>query len=101
MNLFNSKSRKHKFLVCFLVFTFQVLFVNAQVSSRYSKIIPKPVSIYNLKGEFLLNQNTVIEADNPDDKNLNFLVNYISKSLGIKTSSKPDRKKNDYQTIIR
>ncbi|WP_233138196.1 family 20 glycosylhydrolase [Mucilaginibacter sp. MD40] len=63
---------------CFLVSS---AMVNAQDTDPYAGIIPAPVSVKKAAGQFVLSQETVIQADTPDNKAVQFFSKYMANNM--------------------
>ncbi|MDB5128530.1 MAG: beta-N-acetylhexosaminidase [Mucilaginibacter sp.] len=55
--------------------------VNAQDTDPYAGIIPAPVSIKKAPGEFVLSQETIIQADTPNNKAVQFFSSFLSNNM--------------------
>jgi len=56
-------------------------FVNAQDADPYMGIIPAPVSVKKSIGEFVLSQETKIQADTPNNKAVVFFSSFLANSM--------------------
>ena len=56
-------------------------FVNAQDSDPYLGIIPAPVSVKKSGGEFVLSQETRIQADTPNNKAVVFFSSFLANNM--------------------
>lgn len=61
---------------------------NGQDSNSNLNIIPAPVSVQNLAGEFTLSKETVIFADSIDNKAVQFLAAYLHDKVGFQNQLK-------------
>ncbi len=68
---------KRIFLLLFVFFYLSKLNVNAQAADPYMGIIPAPVSVKKLPGEFTLSQETVVLADSLSTRPVAFLTDYL------------------------
>jgi hexosaminidase len=71
--------RKHLLLATLLVAS--SFCVNAQDTDPYAGIIPAPVSVKKAAGEFVLSQETVIQADTPNNKAVQFFSSYLANNM--------------------
>ncbi|RYU92534.1 beta-N-acetylhexosaminidase [Mucilaginibacter terrigena] len=55
--------------------------VNAQDTDPYAGIIPAPVSVKKAPGEFVLSQETVIQADTPINKAVQFFSAFLANNM--------------------
>ncbi|MET3980358.1 hexosaminidase [Mucilaginibacter sp. UYP25] len=55
--------------------------VKAQDTDPYAGIIPAPVSVKKTPGEFILSQETVIQADSPSNKAVQFFSSFLANSM--------------------
>ncbi|MBB5394605.1 family 20 glycosylhydrolase [Mucilaginibacter sp. AK015] len=63
-------------LLAFLITS--TIIVNAQDNDPYAGIIPAPVSVKKAPGEFILSQETIIQADTPNNKAVQFFSAYLA-----------------------
>ncbi|MFA6248428.1 MAG: family 20 glycosylhydrolase [Mucilaginibacter sp.] len=71
--------RKHVLLAALLVAS--SFCVNAQDTDPYAGIIPAPVSVKKAPGEFILSQETIIQADTPNNKAVQFFSSYLANNM--------------------
>jgi hexosaminidase len=71
--------RKHLMLATLLVAS--SFCVNAQDTDPYAGIIPAPVSVKKAPGEFILSQETKIQADTPNNKAVQFFSSYLANNM--------------------
>lgn len=57
------------------------IIVKAQDTDPYAGIIPAPVSVKKAPGEFVLSQETVIQADTPNNKAVQFFSSYLANNM--------------------
>ena len=74
---------KRLFLPILFFFSFVPITVNAQDNDPYMSLIPAPVSLKKMAGEFILNQQTVLVADSVTNKAVIFLTDYLHKKAGL------------------
>ncbi|RYF57633.1 MAG: hypothetical protein EOO39_35205 [Cytophagaceae bacterium] len=55
--------------------------VNAQDTNPYAGIIPAPVSLTKTQGQFVLSQETIIQADTPDNKAVQFFSKFLADNM--------------------
>jgi len=55
--------------------------VKAQDTDPYAGIIPAPVSVKKNPGEFILSQETVIQADTPNNKAVQFFSSFLANNM--------------------
>ncbi|WP_091144794.1 family 20 glycosylhydrolase [Mucilaginibacter pineti] len=65
-------------LMLFVLLTSFAIVVNAQDADPYSGIIPAPVSLKKSTGQFVLSQETTIQADSPSNKAVLFFKDYLA-----------------------
>jgi hexosaminidase len=71
--------RKHVLLAALLVAS--SFCVNAQDTDPYAGIIPAPVSVKKAPGEFVLSQETLVQADSPANKAVQFFSAYLANNM--------------------
>jgi len=71
--------RKHVLLAALLVAS--SFCVNAQDTDPYAGIIPAPVSVKKAPGEFILSQETIIQADTPNNRAVQFFSSYLANNM--------------------
>lgn len=77
-------SKFFKYTAFFNLYIFLcIAFAEAQTKDVNPGIIPAPVKIMKLSGEFELNQLTKIVADNPEEHAVVFLKNYLQQSKNL------------------
>jgi hexosaminidase len=76
---FTMNKRKHVLLAALLVAS--SFCVNAQDTDPYAGIIPAPVSVKKAPGEFVLSQETIIQADTPNNKAVQFFSAYLANNM--------------------
>jgi hexosaminidase len=77
--VFTMNKRKHVLLTALLVAS--SFCVNAQDTDPYVGIIPAPVSVKKAPGEFILSQETIIQADTPNNKAVQFFSSYLANNM--------------------
>lgn len=77
------------------------IFLFAQIGLAQTKLplIPQPQEVMLGKGNFILNQNTLILAD-PDSYEANFFIDYVEKHYGFKLKRLTGLVKENQQTIF-
>jgi hexosaminidase len=78
-SVFTMNKRKHVLLAALLVAS--SFCVNAQDTDPYAGIIPAPVSVKKAPGEFILSQETIIQADTPNNKAVQFFSAYLANNM--------------------
>jgi hexosaminidase len=63
------------------VFMMATVIVKAQDTDPYAGIIPAPVSIKKTPGEFVLSQETTIQADSINNKAVQFFSSYLASNM--------------------
>ncbi len=76
---FTMKKKISAALLTFLL-TSSVI-VKAQDTDPYAGIIPAPVSVKKTPGEFILSQETVIQADTPNNKSVQFFSAFLANNM--------------------
>ncbi|MEB0279435.1 family 20 glycosylhydrolase [Mucilaginibacter sp. 5C4] len=76
---FTMKKKISAALLTFLL-TSSVI-VKAQDTDPYAGIIPAPVSVKKIPGEFILSQETVIQADTPNNKAVQFFSAFLANNM--------------------
>ncbi|RYD89046.1 MAG: beta-N-acetylhexosaminidase, partial [Sphingobacteriales bacterium] len=56
-------------------------FVNAQDTDAYMGVIPAPVSVKKTMGEFILSQETILQADTPNNKAVVFFRQFMANNM--------------------
>lgn len=76
--------------------------VKAQVAEPNMGIIPAPVSVKPMAGEFVLSQETVIAADSIDNKAVQFFLSYLKEKYALKNPTRGDifSSKGNFITLI-
>lgn len=72
---------KRTFTLLFAFLLSSSIFVNAQGTDPYAGIIPAPVSVKKTPGEFLLSQETLIQADTPNNKAVQFFSAFLANNM--------------------
>ncbi|MES2268479.1 MAG: family 20 glycosylhydrolase [Bacteroidota bacterium] len=73
---------KKRISAALLTFLFaSVVIVKAQDADPYAGIIPAPVSVKKAPGEFILSQETVIQADTPNNKAVQFFSAFLANNM--------------------
>jgi len=85
------------FALCLL---FIVKIVDAQVADPNMGIIPAPVSVKKMPGEFVLSQATVISADSIGNKAVQYLASVLKSTYQISNQLKTNTWNNSNNTII-
>src|SRR4051794_27894060 len=80
---------KRLFLPILFFFCFVSITVKAQNSDTYMGLIPAPVSVKKLSGDFILNQQTILVADSVTNKAVVFLTNYLKNKAGLTITPQP------------
>jgi hexosaminidase len=79
----------------FLVFIFIAFGLNLSAQNRIN-IIPKPTSVLEKDGEFIINSKTLVYISEPSiEKEANYFINYLESIYGLKlklASGKPKKK---------
>lgn len=78
-SVFTMNKRKHVLLAALLVAS--SFCVNAQDTDPYAGVIPAPVSVKKAPGEFILSQETIIQADTPNNKAVQFFSSYLANNM--------------------
>ncbi|MDN3582640.1 family 20 glycosylhydrolase [Mucilaginibacter flavus] len=65
-------------LLLFALLTSCTIVVNAQDTDPYAGVIPAPVSLKKVPGQFILSQETNIQADSPSNKAVLFFKDYLA-----------------------
>lgn len=72
----------------------------AQISDPNMGIIPAPVSVKKIPGEFLLSQQTIIAADSVNNKAVQFLISYLQDKYMLRSQVKQNTGNNVDNAII-
>jgi len=72
---------KRKYVLLAALLVASSFCVNAQDTDPYAGIIPAPVSIKKAPGEFVLSQETIIQADTPNNKAVQFFSSYLANNM--------------------
>jgi hexosaminidase len=89
-----------KYALFTLVCLFSLSMVKAQSPGTNLGIIPAPVSVKKIPGEFVLSQETILFADSTDNKAVQFLVSYLQNKYALRNQLKPNTGNNGNNTII-
>jgi hexosaminidase len=106
MNNTKQKSTEKKFLfstiISLLVIFFQLSFSYAQTVDANLGIIPVPFAVKVNSGEFIFSQQTLIQADDPKNKAVVFLRDYLlhSRNFGNKISINGSAKPKKGKTLL-
>jgi hexosaminidase len=79
--LFSSVMYKKVFALLFSTLVISSTIVNAQDTDPYMGIIPAPVSVKKSAGEFVLSQQTLVQADTPNNKAVQFFSKFLAENL--------------------
>ena len=72
-----------------LLFLFLSITVNAQSNDPYMGLIPAPVSVKKLSGDFMLSQQTTLVADSVTNRSVIFLSEYLKNKAGLTLNPQP------------
>ena len=77
------------FLPILFFFSFISIAVNAQNNDPYMGLIPAPVSVKKLSGDFILSQQTALLADSVSNKAVVFLADYLKNKAALTITPQP------------
>src|SRR4051812_23409257 len=80
---------KRLFLPILFFFSLVSITVKAQNSDPYMGLIPAPVSVKKLSGDFMLSQQTTLVADSVTNKAVVFLTGYFKSKTGLTITPQP------------
>jgi hexosaminidase len=72
---------------------------NAQDNDPYMGIIPAPVSVKKAAGEFVLSQQTLVQADTPNNKAVQFFSKYLAENMAYNKQVALRNAKAGFNTI--
>jgi hexosaminidase len=72
---------KKIFVVLFSILTLSSVIVNAQDTDPNMGIIPAPVSVKKSVGQFVLSQETIVQADTPNNKAVLFFSSFLANNM--------------------
>ncbi|TWR31260.1 family 20 glycosylhydrolase [Mucilaginibacter pallidiroseus] len=65
----------------FCALTISSVTLKAQDTDPYMGIVPAPVSVKKTQGQFVLSQQTIVQADTPNNKAVQFFSRYLADNL--------------------